>query len=171
MSRRVHENKLKKNLYRTNNTISKNARFLRIISGHTQQEMADLLGMCRAAYHSLESGGKQVDFKTLSILSEFYEIEMSYLVTFDICEQMMNMIKTDQEKIRATAFLERYLSLSRSSKEQVKAEIMGISEHEKLFRRFPWKYEGFEELITTDALYKKRLFYEERLKKDKDIWL
>lgn len=169
MSERIHENKLKKNLYRTNDTVSKNARFLRLISGHTQQEMADLLGMCRSAYHSIEKGGKQLDFQTLSILSEFYEIDMSYLVSIDICEQMMNMIKVDQEKIRASVFLERYLSLSRSGKEQIKSEILGIAEHEKLFKRFPWKYEGFEELITVDTLYRKRLIYEERLKKDKKV--
>lgn len=167
MAKRVHENKLKKDLFRTNDTVSKNARFLRIISGYTQQQVADLLGMCRSAYHSIERGGKQLDFETISILADLYEIEISYLVTFDICEQMLNMIKVDQERIRASVFLERYHSLSRSGKEQIKAEILGIAEHEELFRRFPWKYEGFEELIAVDILYEKKLLYEERARKKK----
>ena len=169
MSRRVHENKLKKNIYRTNNTVSKNLRFLRLVYGYTQQEIADILGIGRTAYHAIEHGGRQLDLELISILADFYEIDINYLVTLDICEQIMTMIKVDQERIRASVFLDRYFSLSRSGREQIRDEILGIAEHERLFKRFPWKYEGFEELTTSDVLYEKRYLYEERLRKEKKL--
>lgn len=169
MKNRIHENKLKKDLYRSNTTTSKNLRFLRLVYGYTQQEMANVLGLSRSAYYAIECGSRQMSFETLCALSDFYEIDMNYLVTLDICEQILNMIKADQERVRASVFLDRYFALSRCGKEQIREEIFGIYEHESRFRKFPWNYEGFEELLSAAALYEKCLLYEERLRKEKEL--
>jgi len=167
MAVRIYENKLKKDLYKQNDTAVRNLRFLRLVNGYTQSELADKLGIARTSYHAIERTDKQLDFETLCFFADFYGIEINYLVTCDIADQIMTMIRADQERLKAAAFLERYDALSRSGKEQIRAEIMGIYEHEKQFNRFPWKYEGFEDLVTVDTLYEKRLLYEERARKKK----
>lgn len=167
MHHRVYENKLKKDLYRTNDTAAKNLRFLRLLHGYKQCELADILGVGRGVYLSIENGRKQMDFDILCFFSDFYEVDINYLVSVDMCDQIMTMIRADQERLRADVFLDRYFSLSRNGREQIRAEILGLSDHEKRFKRFPWKYEGFEDLVTVDTLYEKGFLYEERERKKK----
>lgn len=144
---RIQENHIKKELYRQNKTISKNLRFLRLLYEYNQQDLADVLHLSRSAYYSIESGTKTLDFESLSMLSDFYNIDIDYLVSFDISNQLLNLIRVDRKSINATAFLEKYFSLSRSGKEQIKSYIDTIAAHEKDFRKFPWEYEGLEDML------------------------
>lgn len=147
MSMRVHENHLKKDLYRQNKTVAKNLRFLRLVYDYSQQSLADFLHISRSAYYSIESGAKTLDFESLVELAGFYEIDIDYLVSYDICEQLINMIRVDYSKIKATVFLERYFALSRSGKEQIRNQVMEMAEKEKPFNKFPWEYDGFEDVL------------------------
>lgn len=167
MTIRIHENKLKKDLYKENNTAAKNLRFLRMVNGYKQRELAEHLGVCRSVYHSIENFSKQPDYDTLAFFADFYGIDINYLVTCDICDQIMTMIQVDQERVSAAAFLERYYALSQCGRDQIRDEIFGLAEHEKQFNRFPWKYEGYEDLVTVDTLYEKKLLYEERERKNR----
>lgn len=167
MSVRIHENQFKKDLYRHNDTVSKNLRFLRLLNGYTQQQMADVISVSRSSYHAIERGARLLDFETITILADFYDMDLSYLVSFDICDQILNMIRVEQDRIKASVFLERYFALSRNGKEQIKEEIFNMYEFEEAFRKFPWKYEGFDDLFSPIALFKKRLMYEKEKKENK----
>ncbi len=147
---RVKANQLKRNLYRRNTTTSKNIRLLRIITGKRQQEVADHLHLSRSAYYSMETGRKPPDFEMLSVLSEYYNVNMDYLLSFDIAEQMLNMLRVDQGEINAINFIERYSALSRTGKEHVQKEIMKIRKYEKKYNKFPWDYGNLKERIDND---------------------
>lgn len=165
MSNRIHENKLKKDLYKENLTVSKNIKFLRLIYGYSQQEISDMLRMSRGAYVKMENGGKQLDFEILAALSDFYDVDITYLVSYDICDQMLNMIRVDQEAVRASSFIESFFHLSRNGKEQIRSVVYEIAEHEKEFKRFPWNNEKYNELYDTDVLRNNRFFYERKFNK------
>jgi len=166
MSKRVHENKLKKDLYKQNTTVSKNIKFLRLICGYSQQEISDLLSLSRGAYFKIESGAKTLDFDTLALLADFYKVNIDYLVSYDICAQVLNMIRGDNETLKATTFLEKYLSLSRSGKEQVKSAIFEMAEYEKDFKNFPWVNEEYNALYETKTFRENRFLNERRFNED-----
>lgn len=147
MAVRIKENQVKRELYKKNTTASKNIRTLRILCGHTQQEVADLLSICRSAYYALETGERQPDFKTLMILSKFYNVNMSYIVSYDICDQMLNMFRIETNEIEAVHFITKYFCLSHGGKEDIKAAVKRMRDFERKFSRFPWHYEGHSEMI------------------------
>ncbi len=166
MKNHVYENKLKKDLYRQNTAVSKNLKFLRLICGYSQQEIADLLNLSRAAYFKIENNTKSLEFDTLVFLADFYKIDLDYLVSYDICEQLLNMIRGDKEKVKATTFLDNFFSLSRSGKEQIRDDIFEMAEHERNFKRFPWHNEEYDELYEYGALSTNRFLFEKRFNKD-----
>jgi len=166
MSNRVHENHLKKDLYKLNTTASKNIKFLRLICGYSQQEMADVLMLSRTAYFKVENCAKPLDFKMLAFLSDFFKVDLAYLVSYDICDQVLNMIRGDQESVKATTFLENFFSLSRSGKEQIRDIIFEMAEYEKEFNRFPWHNEEYDELYDNDSLREGYFLSEKRFNKD-----
>lgn len=152
MSTRIDVNQLKRELYRNNKTFSKNIRLLRLITRKTQNELADALQLCRSAYVALEIGKKMPDFKMLVTLSEFYDVNIDYLISFDIAEQMLSMIKADHEETEALRFLDRYFMLSRNGKDQIRTEIDLLNEREKDFNNFPWSYEEYEDMFRNISL-------------------
>ena len=147
MAVRIKENQFKRELYRRNITASRNIRTLRLLCGYTQQELADLLAICRSAYFALETGLKQPDYETLLILSEFYNVNMDYMISYDICDQMLNMFRVDSSEIDAARFISNYFSLSHKGKKEIKAAVSYMLEYEKKFCRFPWHYEGHDEFL------------------------
>lgn len=166
MSKRIHENKLKKDLYKQNTIVSKNLKFLRLICGYSQQEISDLLCLSRGAYFKIESGGKMPDFEALALLADFYKVNIDYLVSYDICAQVLNMIRGDNEMLKATTFLERFFSLSRSGKEQIKSAVFEMAEYEKGFKCFPWGNKEYDSLYETGAFRDNRFLNEKRFSED-----
>lgn len=149
MAVRIKENQIKRELYKRNITASKNIRTLRLLCGCTQQEVANKLSIGRTAYYALETGARQPDYETLLILSEFYNVNMDYIISYDICDQMLNMFRVDTNEINAARFMIRYFSLSHKGKEEIKTAVKRMLEYEKKFNSFPWHYEGHEEMFFT----------------------
>lgn len=166
MNNKVHENQLKKDLYRKNLTAAKNIKFLRLISGYSQKEISEMLNMSRGTYFKIECGDRPLDFNTLAILAEIYSVDLNYIISYDICEQILNMIRVNTDSVKATAFLENFFSLSRSGKEDIKAIVYEMAAHEKDFRKFPWGYDEYDSLFDTNELRETRFFYENRFNGD-----
>lgn len=142
MATRIKENQIRRELYRKNDTLSKNVRTLRILHGYTQEEMSQYLHMSRTAYFGLECGGRTPDFRVVCDLSDFYDISLDYLVSFDISEQLLSMLKADREDINAVSFVKRYLSLSHSGRTQINNAVHELKKCEDTYNKFPWKYEN-----------------------------
>ncbi|WP_397370952.1 helix-turn-helix domain-containing protein [Paenibacillus anseongensis] len=53
---------------------------LRIEKKKTHQDMADLLGITRQAYGNYESGKREPDFKTLSIMADYFGVISDYIL-------------------------------------------------------------------------------------------
>lgn len=144
---RIKENKVKKDLYKRNTTMSKNMRTLRMLTGVNQEDIANHLSLCRTAYYAIESGVRQPDFETLRKLAEFYNVNMSYIISYDIADQMLNMFRVDMNEINAARFMAKFFSLSAKGKDEIKIAIMRMREYERKFSRFPWNYEESEERL------------------------
>lgn len=54
-------------------------RELRLELGKTQQEMADLLNITSSAYSLYETGKRQLNYESLLILADYFEISLDYL--------------------------------------------------------------------------------------------
>jgi transcriptional regulator with XRE-family HTH domain len=52
---------------------------LRNEKGVTQQEIADYLGITRAAFANIENGKRETDFSTIIKLSNFFNVTIDYL--------------------------------------------------------------------------------------------
>ena len=55
-------------------------KLLRDVSGNTQADVAEHIGLSRAAYSHLENGRNEPDSKTLVKLAEYYKVTTDYLV-------------------------------------------------------------------------------------------
>lgn len=141
MATRIKENQIRRELYRKNTTLSKNVRLLRLLHGYSQQDMADALHISRTTYFGLEYGGKTPDFKAACELADFYNINLDYLISYDITEQLLSLLQVDQKDTNALNFITKYLSLSYSGRDQMKTAIEELKKCEDTYRTFPWKYE------------------------------
>lgn len=140
MAVRLYEHKLKRELYRQNKTIHKNLRFLRLVYGYSQIEIADRFHLGRSTYHAMEHYGRIPDFDLLCEMADFYHIGVDYLISFDISRQIMAMLDPEKDDINAIEFMKKYLTLSRAGMEQIKNELEEIYTGEKQHNSFPWKY-------------------------------
>ncbi len=53
---------------------------LRQASGETQAQIAELLGISRAALANIENGKREPDFKTADILARHFDVSVDYLI-------------------------------------------------------------------------------------------
>lgn len=77
---------------------SENIKLLRLITGHKQKDIAELLNISRTSYSCLESGKRIPDFETLHILSDYYRISLGCLISMDISHWLLNTLSSRQEK-------------------------------------------------------------------------
>lgn len=56
-----------------------NLKELRKKKGVKQQEIADYLGITRAAYTNIENGKRETDFDTLNKLANYFDVSIDYL--------------------------------------------------------------------------------------------
>lgn len=141
------ELKCRKKMYQAHKYISKNLRLLRYINDYTQDEVAECLGMSRTCYWHIESGSKTPDLITIHTISEFYDISIDYLLSFDITEQMISLLKRNKGAIEAENFMENYLKLSYGSREHIRKRIELLMKQEEGFNIFPWDYDKYEGLL------------------------
>lgn len=141
----VKERRLRKEMYQAHKFIAKNIKLLRSISGLTQEQISELLHMSRSCYCSMEAGKKVPDFESIYVLSRFYNISLDYLLSFDIAEQMLSLLRMDRKETEALHFIECYLKLSHGAKEQIRARVEELIEKEKQYNKFPWDYGDLNE--------------------------
>ena len=53
---------------------------LRLSSGYTQAELADILGISRSRIGMYETGAREPDFETLEIIADFFHVDTDYLL-------------------------------------------------------------------------------------------
>lgn len=140
MAVHLFDHKLKRELYRQNKTINKNLRFLRLVFGYSQEELAENFHMGRSTYHSYEHGYKMPDYELVCYIADFYNIGVDYLVSIDITEQMVGLLSPERKDANAIEFLKKYLELSRGGRDQIKEELEEIYTGEQKYNSFPWKY-------------------------------
>lgn len=63
---------------------------LRIARGKNQSEIADLLGITRAAYTNIENGKRQLDNNNLIILADYFGVSVDYLLGREIITTQTN---------------------------------------------------------------------------------
>ncbi|MDO5414543.1 MAG: helix-turn-helix transcriptional regulator [Bacillota bacterium] len=140
MSVRLYDHQLKRDLYRRNVTFHKNVKFLRLAHGYSQEEMAKQFHLARSTYNALERGGSPPHFDLALAIADFYNINLDYLISYDITEQLLAMIRPECEDVNALIFIEKWLTLSVSGREQMAGDIRYLYEQEKKYNKFPWKY-------------------------------
>ena len=135
---RLYDHHLKRELYRKNNTFHRNVRFLRLVHGYSQDKLADQFHMARSTYHAMENGGSPPHFDLASEIADFYNVNLNYLISYDIAAQLLALIQPEREDVNAMIFIEKWLQLSTSGREQITNEINQIYEGEKKYHKFPF---------------------------------
>jgi len=143
--KRLEENKMKKDTYLVKQILARNLRLLRNIKGVSQDNVAHELHVSRSCYNYIESGSHTPDFHTLCRLSAYYDVSLDYLLTFDIAEHIMSIIKREKSEMEAVDFLNKYLQLSQGGRAQIQKRIEDLKEMEKDFSIFPWDYQYEQE--------------------------
>lgn len=59
--------------------IGKTLKELRTLSGLTQQQVADRLGISRVNYTRYETGASNPDYETLIALADFFDVSLDYI--------------------------------------------------------------------------------------------
>ena len=67
--------------------------------------------MSRSCYSALENGAKIPDFITVYTLSEFYGVNLDYLLAFDISEHLLSLLRADRRSLDSFSFLDGYMKL------------------------------------------------------------
>lgn len=143
---RIEAHRHRKEMYRAHKHIAKNLRLLRYIRGLSQQEAARSLHMSRSCYCQLESGSKVPDLITVYEISQFFDVDLDYLLSFDITEHMLSLLKRDRTELEAGQFIRKYLRLSHGARDQITARIRKLLDQEKDFNLFPWDYDMNKEI-------------------------
>lgn len=133
-------NKQHKEMYQAQRHIAENLRFLRYIHGFSQKQMAEAVHMSRSCYCQLENGGKLPDLITVYKLSEFFGISLDYLLSFDITDHLLSMLRHSSNHLESRQFVSKYLQLSHGARRQIEKRIEELAEQEKSFNYFPWDY-------------------------------
>lgn len=144
---RVEKHKHRKEMYQAHKYIAKNLRLLRYIKGLSQEQTAEMLHMSRSCYCHLESGSKVPDLVTICQISEFFDISLDYLLTFDITHHLLSLLKRGNNELEAHRFMEKYLQLSHGAKQQIRSRIEHLMEYENEFNLFPWDYDSGKEVL------------------------
>ena len=78
-------------------TFAKNARFLRVVNGYTQEEISRHLHISRSSYLRLETGQVPATLDQIYVLSCFYGIELQRLVSYDIAENLLSLLNIESK--------------------------------------------------------------------------
>lgn len=90
---------------------------LRDIHNLTQVEIANILGVARTTYAGYESGTREMDYKTLIKLADFYKVSLDYIFgrTKNPVQHVSDNYSDDEIE-----FMFKALSLYREMKEKIK---------------------------------------------------
>lgn len=113
--------------------IPRNLRLLRYINDMSQEDIADMLHMSRTCYFALENGSKAPDIVTLCDIAAVYNIRLDYLISYDIAEEVLSLLRCDKEDIHSHRFLANYFKLSQGARTQVHSKLESLANRDRLF--------------------------------------
>ena len=97
---------------------------LRKAKGVTQDSVASILGITRAAYTNIENGKRQPAFDTMETLADYFGVSVDYLLgRAELTENKINPIPEDEVD---SEILERFANLTPAQQEKVAAFIEGL---------------------------------------------
>lgn len=140
MAARVEANKKKKDMYHQQRHIGRNLRLLRHLHNISQDTIADYLNISRSAYRYIEAGERIPTLEMICEIAKFYDISLDYLISFDISEHILSIIRVRTGGTESMEFIKKYLELSCGGKQQVRDRINELLDAEYSFNNFPWKY-------------------------------
>lgn len=97
--------------------VSEKLKELRLKAGLTQNDVAKILNISRAAYSHYESSKRQLNYESLKALSDYYQVSMDYLFGRTDVAQMYTLSPDD------LSLLEKYQKLDLRGKQTVQALI------------------------------------------------
>ena len=130
-----------KELYKAQRYIAGNLRLLMHLNGLSQEQTAAQLNISRSCYASLERGTRIPDFLTIQAIADVFDVSLDYLLTFDITEHVLSLLRRNHSKMDAYTFAEGYLRLSYGARKHIQDKVTGLAEREDAFYMFPWDYE------------------------------
>lgn len=84
-------------------------RELREQKGDTQQKIADLLGVTRAAYSNIENEKRQLGYAQLILLAQYYTVTVDHLLGLYAPDKSQSSVKLNHQE---SALLNAYRELS-----------------------------------------------------------
>ena len=109
------------------NTTANRLRLLREAKQMSQKEVAEFLGITRAAYNKYESGASR-PVRKLEELSKLFNVSTDYIMGQDETPLEKSMSKVDRQ---ANTQVSRYLKLSRKGQKIVDITLNAVYEMEK----------------------------------------
>ncbi len=120
-------------IYLNKENIAENIKLLRNIKGLTQEDIADYLHMSRSAYSKLENGVKMPNFMTLYALSFLYDVNLNYILYFDIPQHLMSLLTNEHSYTDTEKFILGYTKLSNGAKKDIEHRINSLLNMEDEF--------------------------------------
>lgn len=120
-------------------TLGNNLRALRNSRRASQEEVTNFIHLTRSTYSSFETGQKIPDLQTLDAICALYDISFDSLVNYDLTKGLIKRIYFDKCNQDVADLLNRYQSLSLSSKFLIMQRVDILIEKE--YALFPYKLE------------------------------
>lgn len=119
------------------NILGNNIRALRNSRRASQEEVTNFIHITRSTCSSFENGQKVPDLQTLDAICALYDISFDSLVNFDITKGILKRIYFDKCNQDVADLLNKYQSLSLSSKFLVMQRVDILVEQE--YALYPYK--------------------------------
>lgn len=108
---------------------------LRIKNNLTQLDIAEYLGITRAAYTNIENGKRETDYKTLDKLARLFNVSIDYLLEFSDEKKEFNADESDElseilQDPRCKEIFDRLIRLNDQNFKIALAALDGIVNHQ-----------------------------------------
>ena len=81
----------------------------------------------------LREGTRIPDFLTIQAIADVFDVSLDYLLTFDITEHVLSLLRRNHSKMDAYTFAEGYLRLSYGARKHIQNKVTGLAEREDAF--------------------------------------
>ncbi|MBR5315526.1 MAG: helix-turn-helix transcriptional regulator [Firmicutes bacterium] len=95
--------------------VASNMRHLRLVSGHTQAEIADALHICRTTYTLYELGKKIPTTDTLIDLASYYQIHLDLLLDVNAGKYISLFFSRERSQLELLQLIKTFHCLSPAS--------------------------------------------------------
>jgi hypothetical protein len=81
------------------------------------------------------------DLEILHRISNYYDIDLMYLVCFDMKKHLLDILFRSNHTVPSEIFISQYMELSGGAKLQVRNRLRELIDAEKEFNLYPWNYD------------------------------